>query len=264
MCNRYVTPDEAAIEREWHIGGRNPVRWWDETVFPRGKGVFIRRAIHDASYSRELVVGQWGLIPHFAKTAKLAYSTNNARSEELAAKPTYRTPWAKGQRCIIPASSFDEPVWGTGKNTWWRFRRADGAPWGLAGLWATWTDHATGEVHESYTMLTINADDHPVMRHMHKPDPKLPADQQDKRSVIAIEAGDPPRDLDGAIVKRVCTRDELRLMIKLPGNVVFDAAPVAWSPHAAWCCTSRPRCIHPHRAPCARSPPSGTVHGRRR
>ena len=35
----------------------------------------------------------------------------------------------------------------------WRFKRADGAPWSLAGLWNVWTDKATGETHESYTMI---------------------------------------------------------------------------------------------------------------
>lgn len=134
----------------------------------------------------ELQVGQWGLIPFFAKSAKLPYSTNNARAEELEAKPTFRGPWKRGQRCIIPAESFDEPCWETGKNVWWQFRRADGAPWALAGLWNTWIDKATGEVHESYTMLTMNADHHPVMRRVHKPDPKLPPDDQDKRSVVAL------------------------------------------------------------------------------
>jgi len=42
--------------------------------------------------------------------------------------------------------------------------------------------------HESYT--TINADAHPLMGRMHKPDPKLGRDQQDKRPVIPNEAGD--------------------------------------------------------------------------
>lgn len=42
-------------------------------------------------------------------------------------------------------------------------------------------------------MLTINADSHPLMRRMHKPDPKLPADQQDKRSVVPIEFADVDR-----------------------------------------------------------------------
>ncbi len=47
----------------------------------------------------------------FAKTPKLTYHTNNARSEELAAKATFREPWKRAQRCIIPALSFDEPNW---------------------------------------------------------------------------------------------------------------------------------------------------------
>ena len=142
MCNRYTPPRELDIEREWHVGNRNPLRWWDQVLYPRGNGVFIRRARDDAGYSRELVVGQWGLIPWFAKEPRLKYLTNNARSEELSAKASYKLPWARGQRCIIPAADFDEPNWESGKNVWWRFRRADGRPWGLAGLWNTWTDKA--------------------------------------------------------------------------------------------------------------------------
>ena len=84
-------------------------------------------------------MGQWGLIPWFAKEPKLTYPTNNARSEELLDKASYKDPWQRGQRCIIPAVSFDEPYWGPYEQPfprceWWRFRRADGQPWGLAGL----------------------------------------------------------------------------------------------------------------------------------
>jgi len=73
----------------------------------------------------------------------------------------------------VPAQPFDKPCWETERNVWWRLRRADGQPWGLAGLWNTWIDRARAEAHESYTMLTINADQHPLMRHMDKPDPKF-------------------------------------------------------------------------------------------
>jgi len=72
--------------------------------------------------------GRWGLIPHFATSPDIHYSTNNARGEELAQKPTYRTAWGRGQRCIVPAVSFDEPNWETGRKVWWRFRRANGEP----------------------------------------------------------------------------------------------------------------------------------------
>lgn len=218
MCNRYTPPKELEIEREWHVGNRNPMRWWDEVLFPRGQGAFIRRAKDDAGFSRELVVGQWGLIPWFAKEPKLNYPTNNARSEELADKASYKLPWARGQRCIIPAADFDEPNWETGKNVWWRFRRSDGRPLGLAGLWNTWVDKATGEVHESYTMLTINADAHPLMSRMHKPDPKLGPDEQDKRSVIPIELTDVDAWLAG-------TQQQALQLLRVPAVELFNAGP---------------------------------------
>lgn len=223
MCNRYYAPGEKEIEEFWNIGRQNPPKWWEDglrEVFPRAQGPFIRRAVDDPGYEREAVTGRWSLIPPWAKSAKLPYSTNNARSEELADKAAFKAAWAKSQRCIIPASSFDEPNWESGKNEWWRFRRADGTPWSLAGLWNQWIDRESGEVHESYTMLTINADSHPLMRRMHKPDSKLPADQQDKRSVIPIELGDVDMWLAGTI-------EDARTLLRLAPVEVFEAGPVA-------------------------------------
>lgn len=215
MCNRYVSPDEAELERTWQVGARD--HWRGGSVFPRKLGPFVRAS---ADGGRELVVGQWGLIPFFAKTAKLAYSTNNARSEELASKATFRTPWKDGKRCIIPALWFDEPNWESGKNVWWSFRRADGQPWGLAGLWNTWRDKESGELVESYTMLTLNADAHPLMNRMHKPDPKLGPDQQDKRSVVALE----PADWDTWLR---APAEEAQGLIRLSPVELFDAGPEA-------------------------------------
>jgi putative SOS response-associated peptidase YedK len=220
MCNQYRTPESAEAERFWRIPegrGRTPLLP-PINVFPRSQAPFIRRARHETGYERELVVGQWGLIPWFAKEPKLKFPTNNARSEELEQKASYKEPWKRGHRCIIPAASFMEPNWESGKNQWWQFRRADGTPWGLAGLWNTWTDKATGEVHESYTMLTLNADEHPLMNRMHKPDPKLPPDQQDKRSVIPIELGDVDLWLAGTV-------EEAKQLLQLPAVELFDAGP---------------------------------------
>jgi putative SOS response-associated peptidase YedK len=217
MCNRYVSPDEAAIERHWEIGRRNQPDWWKSVpVYPRAPGPFIRASTD--SNDRELVIGQWGLIPWFAKAAQLPYSTNNARFEEITTKASYKQSWAKGYRCIIPALSFDEPCWETGKNVWWNFRRADDTPWGLAGLWNSWIDRETGAIHESYTMLTINADEHQLMSRMHKPDPKLPRDQQDKRSVVSIERANVDIWLRGTI-------DEATELIESPSMEVILAKP---------------------------------------
>ena len=214
MCNRYVSPQAGDMERYWHAGGRSP--WRGAEVFPRGQGPFIRAARDSTARMREMVIGQWSLIPWFAKSPKLTFSTNNARSEELAPKATFKHPWERGQRCILPADSFDEPNWETGKNVWWRFRRADGVPWGLAGLWNTWVDRSTGEIVESYTMLTLNADHHPLMSRKHKPDPKLGPGQQDKRSVVPIEIEDTDAWLFGSL-------DEAQRLVRLAPVEVFGA-----------------------------------------
>ena len=217
MCTRYISPEAGDIERHWHIGSRSPAPWPRE-LFPRYRGPFIRAARDSAEPARELVVGQWALVPWFAKTATLPYLTVNARFEELAAKASYKLPWARGQRCIIPAACFFEPNWESGRHVAWRFARTDGQPWGLAGLWNTWVDKASGEIVESYTMLTLNADAHPLMRRMHKPDPKLAADAQDKRSVVPIE----PEDVDTWLH---APQAEAAALVRLAPLEDFEAGP---------------------------------------
>ena len=81
MCTRYVSPEAADMERFFRLSKVHP--WSRQSHFPRSRGPFIRAARDGAADVRELVIGQWGLVPWFAKSARLKYSTSNARSEEL-------------------------------------------------------------------------------------------------------------------------------------------------------------------------------------
>ena len=90
MCTRYVSPEAAAVERAWHVGSRQPWRGAQREVFPGYDGPFIRAERNATGQDRELVVGQWNLIPWFAEERKLKYPTRNARAEELAAKASYK------------------------------------------------------------------------------------------------------------------------------------------------------------------------------
>ncbi|QJW84548.1 SOS response-associated peptidase [Ramlibacter terrae] len=187
MCNRYRAVSVTVIRDVFGftlIEEAQPL-YATTGIGPLQQGPFI--------HAGGAVVGQWGLIPWFSKTRRPTgtggrpISTNNCRIETAATAPSFKTPWARGQRCLIPAIDYDEPNWESGRNVWWRFARRDGQPWALAGLWTEWTDPATGELVPSYTMLTQNCDAHPVLNRMHKPDPSLPPDAQDKRAVIPVE-----------------------------------------------------------------------------
>lgn len=131
---------------------------------------------------RELLVGSFGLIPHWAKDATIARHTYNARSETVHEKPSYRDAWRLARHCIIPAEAFFEPDWRSGKAVPTRISRADGQPMGIAGLWSTWRN-PLGVITHSYTMLTIHAGDHPVMRQFHKP-------EDEKRMVVVLDEHD--------------------------------------------------------------------------
>jgi putative SOS response-associated peptidase YedK len=217
MCNQYSPPDPQRLSHYFDVPA--PAQAYKPGLGPWSLGPFVRLSAGNRN-SREAVVGQWALIADGAKEAKskARIMTNNARSESIAMRSSFKGPWARGQRCLIPAESFLEPNWESGKNEWWRFARADGSPWALAGLWNTWTDTATGEVIESYTMLTMNADAHPLMRRMHKPDPDLPINQQDKRSVVVIERADEGQWLNGG-------EADARALIRLAPVEVFRAGP---------------------------------------
>ena len=214
MCSRYTPPRWENFYAEFRA--LPPENLPVGPVFPRQRGVFVR----EAGAEREAVVGQFGLVPWFAKTLPLPYSTFNARFETVPTAASFRDAWRRGQRCLVPAHSFFEPCWETGRNVWWRFQRADGHDWALAGLWSRWTDPATGEIVESYTMITRNADDHPLMARMHKPDPKRGPDQQDKRSVVVLEPADRDTWLRGSPA-------EAAALVRLAPVETFDAAPEA-------------------------------------
>ncbi len=114
-------------------------------------------------------LARFGLIPAWAKDDKIARHTYNARSETAADKPSFRAAWRKRQFGLVLADNFYEPNYATGKAVRWKIGLASGEPFGIACLWDRWTDPASGERVVSFSMLTVNADEHPVMRQFHKP-----------------------------------------------------------------------------------------------
>ena len=86
----------------------------------------------------------WGLLPDWVKDPLAARRPFNARSETVAEKASFRGAW-RHRRCLLPADGFDEQGH--------RIRRADRAPFWLAGLWERWIGPDGSEV-ESCCVLT--------------------------------------------------------------------------------------------------------------
>ena len=172
MCAHYESVhDKTRLKK--HFGTDLPNELARRDVWPGYLSTFIRRHPYanvgdDAVPEREALAGSFGLIPHWASDTKIARHTYNARSETVAEKPSFRDAWRKAQHCIIPVETFFEPDWRSGKAVSTRIGNVSGEPLGVAGLWATWRD-PLGETLHSFTMLTNNADHHPLMNQFHKP-----------------------------------------------------------------------------------------------
>ena len=136
----------------------------------------------------EVIQARFGLLPGFAKEVKYGTRTYNARSETVASLASFKGAWAKARHCIVPCEAIYEPDWRTGTHIPTRFRAADGGTLGVAGLWQPWRS-SEGEWVNTFTMLTLNADDHDLMKYMHRPDPKRPPEMQDKRMVAILPEG---------------------------------------------------------------------------
>ena len=156
MCSHYQAIKER--ERFYRLFGvypPDPDGKYD--MWPGYTGVMVRRPReHDSGDAAvapvEAVAGLFGLLPHWAKDAKLARNTFNARSETAATKPSFRDAWKWARHCIVPAESIFEPDWRSGKAIATRIKRSDGQPMGLAGLFAWWKDDKGAEIH-SFTLI---------------------------------------------------------------------------------------------------------------
>lgn len=106
---------------------------------------------------RAVAMLKWGLVPFWAKEAKVGYSMINARAETVASKPAYREAFRR-RRCLVPASGFYE--WraeGSGPKQPYHFCCAEGGPMTFAGLWERWEKGA--EPLETFTIVVGPAND---------------------------------------------------------------------------------------------------------
>lgn len=158
------------------FGVELPIDATDRQMWPRKMGHFIRAVPvapdSPAPPAREVVAAQWGLVPHWVKSASDAKLRSpklvNAKSETVSTTRAFYDAWTKGQRCIVPMAAFFEDDWRSGKALPTRISRIDGQPMGVAGVWASWTG-PEGDTIVSYALLTMNANNHALLHRYQQP-----------------------------------------------------------------------------------------------
>lgn len=139
MCGRFVSatpPDQVAA----YFGTGAPSARLEPSynVAPTSD---VYAVLSDGS-TRHLDAFHWGLVPLWAKDAKIGSRMINARAETLAEKNAYKAAFRK-RRCLIPADGFYEwqknkPDPKAGKKQPFFIHRPDGEPYAFAGLWEVW------------------------------------------------------------------------------------------------------------------------------
>lgn len=119
----------------------------------------------------------FGLVPKWSTDNKIARHTYNARSETVQQKPSFRHAWSHNQFALIPAQTIFETRYQKDKAERWAIQRNDGQPFTIAAIYEL--TQIDGQLVRSVSMLTINADHHPLMQQFHAPD-------DEKRSVVVI------------------------------------------------------------------------------
>lgn len=199
MCTNYE-----AARREYflkHYGILPPDDPWRQDVYRDDAAPIIRRGGDGA---REALLAGFGMVPKKRIPSNVRdYDTMNARSETVGTKRTFARSWKDCQFCLVPAECIYEPrypalpAYGTpnyetelrkatrATSERWGIHLASGEPFAVAGLWRAWEDEPDGSTSHTFTMLTVNADKHPMLSqfHRHLASGNIP---NEKRSVVIL------------------------------------------------------------------------------
>jgi putative SOS response-associated peptidase YedK len=141
-----------------------------------------------------MVLARWGLIPYWAKDAKIGYSLINARADTVAEKPAYRSAF-KRRRCLVAADGFYEwkATGGKVKQPYF-ISLKDKEPFGFAGLWEHWDNPEDGKTVESFSIITTEPNE--LMAPIHN---RMPAILTPEDYAAWLDPEEPPDHLKGLL-----------------------------------------------------------------
>lgn len=123
----------------------------------------------------EIDLISWGLIPHWVKDStgvnEIRSKTLNARSETVFELPSFKSS-IESKRCLVLSDGFYE--WMTfNKQKYPHFiHLKDEQPFAMAGIWDEWKNQKTGDLIQSFSILTCDAN--PLLARIHNVGKRMP------------------------------------------------------------------------------------------
>ncbi|EKS9840562.1 SOS response-associated peptidase family protein [Burkholderia cepacia] len=193
MCTNYVAPGEDPGLSELKIDNfRDLYRWtpwkpeiyqdYDAPIVGYVDGQFKPLIANFGFWPRALQKANVEKAKEQGRKPPIMRSTMNVRDDNLGKSPLYGPAWRVGRRCLIPAKWIYEPNWETGKHIRYRIGLAGWRPLCVAGIWRT-LQRPDGTEQHTMAMITVNGDEHPIMKHMHRLG-------DEKRSVVILRPED--------------------------------------------------------------------------
>ncbi|HBF35956.1 MAG TPA: hypothetical protein DDW50_01390 [Firmicutes bacterium] len=117
----------------------------------------------------------WGLVPPWVKSKtqadEIRSKTLNARSDTVFEKPSFRSA-IKRKRCLVPVDGFYEWREVGGKKYPYFIYLKNKDIFSFGGIWEDWTDYLTGEIVQSFSIITTDAN--PLMAMIHNTKKRMP------------------------------------------------------------------------------------------
>ena len=142
MCGRFAVDSEINELIEEFVATGGDVNDWRPSynIRPTDPVPIVLESAKTGDIVRRLELARWSLVPSFSKELKLKYPTFNARSEDAAAKASYKSS-VVNKRALIPASGYYE--WRTEGKTKTPFYIHDpDGNMAFAALYSWWRDHS--------------------------------------------------------------------------------------------------------------------------
>ncbi|CAJ3421977.1 gp33 [Burkholderia pseudomallei] len=201
MCTQYRAPDEdpGLSELRISLGDLWRRTSWEQEVYTDYLAPIVRMRDDGA----EALLANFGFWPKAmqrnardrakeeGRKVPPIRDTVNARAERIGESPLYGPSWRAGRRALIPAAWFYEPRYtpNDSSNERWRIGLASGAPCAIAGVWRT-MQTSGGQTICTMAMITVNADDHRLLRQFHRNFDRVTKKPEEKRSVVIVRVRD--------------------------------------------------------------------------